>query len=394
MKNKLLLFALLSALVCGLFSCSQPPKATSPLTAALDSLKAHYAPDRRVAIFDVTCVQQGSVVILRGEVDNPKAKEDAMYLVHQKLGGQTIDSVKVLPDPQLGDKRFGIVSVSVGNVRNNPRHQAEMGTQAMMGMAVKLLSKRGGWYHVQLPDNYIGWLEDASMKVTTDAGVESWKAAPKVIVTSIFTFVREHPNASSTPVSDAVAGVLLRQSGSSGAWIAVEIPDGRKGYIEKSCVDEYSHWKKTRRLTPENVEATAKSLIGVPYLWGGTSPKGMDCSGFTKTVFRLNGLELARDADQQAGGGEVVEKGNDFENLKKGDLLFFGRRANAEKPENISHVGIYLGKKEFIHTPGGAGVKIQSLDPAAPNYNEFELKRFVRARRYIGTKQVAEVQKE
>ena len=394
MKIKIVYFVLLAALLCGLFSCSQPPKATSPLTAAIDSLKAHYAPDHRVAVFDVTCVQQGSVLILRGEVDNPKAKEDVMNLVHKSLGGQTIDSLKVLPDPQLGGKRFGIVSVSVGNVRTNPRHSAELGTQAMMGMVVKLLKKHGGWFYVQLPDRYLGWLEESAMKVTTEEGVESWKSATKVIATPVFTFVREHPSSSSQPVSDAVAGVLLKQLNSAGLWIAVELPDGRKGYIERSSVDEYGHWKKTRKLTPENVEATAKSLIGIPYLWGGTSPKGMDCSGFTKTVFRLNGLELARDADQQAAGGEVVEKGSDFENLKKGDLLFFGRKATAEKPEDISHVGIYLGKKEFIHTPGGAGVKLNSFDASAPNYTEAQLRRFVRARRYIGLQPVPEVPRQ
>ena len=262
-----------------------------------------------------------------------------------------------------------------------------------MGMAVRLLKKHGGWYYVQLPDEYLGWLEESSMKITNEKGIEAWKSAPKVIVTSYFTFVREHPTSTAQPVSDAVAGMLVKQLDAAGQWMAVELPDGRKGYIEKSCVDEYTHWRKTRKMTPEHIEATARSLIGIPYLWGGTSPKGMDCSGFTKTVFRLNGLELRRDANQQATEGDAVERGDDFQGLKKGDLLFFGRKATAEKPENISHVGIYLGKKEFIHTPGGAGVKINSFDPSAPHYNEFELRRFVRARRYIGQQTVPEVQK-
>jgi cell wall-associated NlpC family hydrolase len=314
-----------------------------------------------------------------------------MTLVQSKFAGQILDSLKVLPDPRLGEYRYGIVTVSVGNVRTNPRHQAEMGTQAMMGMVAKLLKKHGGWYYVQLPDDYLGWLEESAMKVTNEAGVESWKSAKKVIVTSIFTFVRERSSDTSRPVSDAVAGVLLKQSTNSDRWVAVELPDGRKGFIEQSCVDEFGHWKRTRHLTPENVEATAKSMMGIPYLWGGTSPKGMDCSGFTKTVFRLNGLELARDADEQAARGEAVDQGSDFEKLKKGDLLFFGRKATVTNPENISHVGIYLGKKEFIHTPGGAGVKLNSFDPSASNYNESELKRFVRARRYIGVQSVPEV---
>ncbi len=103
------------------------------------------------------------------------------------------------------------------------------------------------------------------------------------------------------------------------------------------------------------------------------------------------GLELNRDADQQATGGEEVKVGENFENLKKGDLLFFGRRGTSDRPEHITHVGIYLEKLEFINTPGGSWVKFNSFDPSAPDYSEPLRKSFVRARRYIGVAQVPEV---
>lgn len=375
-------------------ACAQSQKAESPASVALDSLRARYAPDKRVAVFDVTYARQGSIAIARGEVDDQKAKEDALSTLHTILGGQVIDSIKVLPDQQLGEKRFGIVAASVGNVRTQPRHSAELATQVLMGTAVKLLKKQGGHYTVQMPDHYIGWLEEAAMKVTTAAGVEEWNAAQKVIVTTYFTMVREKPDPTSMPVSDAVAGVLMKRVGASGKWDAVELPDGRTGYIEKSNVEDFKSWKKSRTLNAENVEKTAKMFIGIPYLWGGTSTKGMDCSGFTKTVYRLNGLELYRDADQQAGAGDEVKPGENFENLKKGDLLFFGRKGAADKPERISHVAIFLEKQEFIHTPGGSWVKFNSFDPAAPNYSESLRKSFVRARRYVGTSQIPEVPKK
>jgi gamma-D-glutamyl-L-lysine dipeptidyl-peptidase len=391
MKTTNFLSLLLSGVASAFVCCSPTQKTETPNVLALDSLKAHYAPDHRVAVFDVSCAQQGSVGIARGDVDNPKAKDDALAAVRKALGGEVIDSIRVLPDPQLGDKLFGIVAVSVGNVRSNPRHSAELATQAMMGTVAKLLKKQGGWYFVQLPDKYLGWLEDAAMKVTNAAGVESWKAAPKVIVTNYFAIIREQPTATALPVRDAVAGALMKQLRVSGQWAAVELPDGRAGYIEKSNVDEYGRWKNTRKLTAENIEKTAKMFLGVPYLWGGTSPKGMDCSGFTKTVYRLNGLELSRDADQQAEGGDDVKAGQSFENLKKGDLLFFGRKGTQEKPEHITHVGIYLEKLEFINTPGGSWVKFNSFDPSASNYSDYMRRNFVRARRYIGTAQVPEV---
>jgi hypothetical protein len=203
-------------------------------------------------------------------------------------------------------------------------------------------------------------------------------------MTAYFGVVRSKPDTLSLPVSDAIPGVLFKDGGLRGAWRAVETPDGRKGFIQRRLVAGYDKWKATRKLTASNVELTAKRFIGVPYLWGGTSPKGMDCSGFTKTVFRLNGMELNRDANQQATMGWEIAAGEDFKALTKGDLLFFGQKATAERPERITHVAIYLKDREFIHTPGGAGVRIDSFEPGKPNFNEGLLKSFVRTRRVIG----------
>jgi cell wall-associated NlpC family hydrolase len=391
MKPKSVFFGTLVGILLLFASCERAVKTESPATAVLDSLRARYAPDGRVAVFDLTCMRQGSVAVVKGDVDNPAAREDALTTVRKLLGGEVLDSIRVLPDAQLGDKKFGIVAVSVGNVRTRPRNSAELCSQAMMGMVAKLLKRQGGWYFIQLPDRYMGWLEDDAMRITNEAGVEAWRNAPKVIMTAYFTMIREQPSNNSLPVRDAVAGVLMKQVGASGSWVAVELPDGRAGYVEKSNVEEYGRWKKSRKLTSENIEKTAKMFLGVPYLWGGTSPKGMDCSGFTKTVFRLNGLELSRDADQQAGAGDDVVPGKEFENLKKGDLLFFGRKASMERPERITHVGIYLEKREFIHTPGGSWVKFNSFDPASTDYSESLRKSFVRARRYIGSAKLPEV---
>ena len=114
----------------------------------------------------------------------------------------------------------------------------------------------------------------------------------------------------------------------------------------------------------ERLIAVARSYLGIPYLWGAASTKAFDCSGFTQTVYRMNNITLPRDASQQVSAGQTVEPGREFENLKPGDLLFFGRN-----PERITHVAMYLGDRLYIHSAGS--VHIRSLDPEHPLFNEY-----------------------
>ena len=372
-------------------SCAPVDEQDAMVKATVQSLKAQYAPDRRVAVFDIKWERYGNLLAVKGEVDNPKAKEELLAALKTAGLGDLLDSIKVLPDPELGANLYGIVTISVANVRSSPGQAEELSTQVMMGMVVKLLKKRGGWYYVQSHDKYLGWLEDDAFHMTTTEGVDAWTAAHKVITTSHFALIRQRPDVRALPVSDAVAGVMMQTKGTRAGWVEVAFPDGRSGFIEQSNVEDYTRWRASRRLTPQNVENVAKMFTGVPYLWGGTSPKGMDCSGFTKTVYRLNGFELGRDANQQAEMGEEVAVGEEFDNLSKGDLVFFGRKASADRPERITHVGIYLANNEFIHAPGGASIRVNSFNPAAPHYREGLRNSFVRARRIIGAAQVPEV---
>ena len=93
---------------------------------------------------------------------------------------------------------------------------------------------------------------------------------------------------------------------------------------------------------------TAKKFNGIPYLWGGFSSKAIDCSGFTSNIYFLNGIILQRDASQQIKFGKEITSNYEYTNLLKGDLLFFGRKANDSVPEKVIHVGMYIGDSEFI----------------------------------------------
>ena len=395
MIKNLVALAIGSILLLSCFSSCSPDRQArvddSTLKQAVETTKDKYCPDHRIAVFDVTWERHGEQIILKGEVDNEEAKNALMYAVAKEPPNQILDSIAVLPDSSLGEKKFGIVTLSVGNVRGRPGEAEELTTQALMGMVVKLLKLRHGYYYVQMHDKYLGWLESRSVCTATSKEVHAWTSAPKVIVTALWGMVRERPSSTALPVCDVVAACLLERLGESGQWTAVRLPDGRKGFIERSIVQDYETWKHTRKLNGDNIARVAKSMLGIPYLWGGTSPKGMDCSGFTKTVFRLNGLELQRDADQQATMGDPVASTEHLKLLQRGDLLFFGQKANGTTPERITHVGIYLDNQEFIHCSGS--VRLSSFDPQSPRFDERTTRRFVRARRVLSETSVAEVSK-
>lgn len=357
---------------------------TSPMIEQLlREARTQLAPDRRTAVFDVTYALQGNDVILHGEILGDQRKADFLAFFRGKTSYTVLDSLKTLPDSSVGDKPVAIVSVSVSNLRKEPDHAAELGTQALLGTPVRVLKKHRGWWYVQTPDEYLGWTDDLMVRMDA-AEYSAWQEKPRVIVTEAFGFTHASPAGSSQVVSDVVAGDLLVLDKIAGGWYQVLYPDGRKAFLPMTAAQPYDRWLAKAHDTPQSIIATAKQYTGIPYLWGGTSSKGFDCSGFTKTVYFLNGVMLPRDADQQAAVGVPVATDTGFSTLQPGDLLFFGRRGTAEKPERITHVGISLGRAQFIHAPGGGGVTTNSLSPEDLDFSRHRSDTFVRARRIIG----------
>lgn len=353
-----------------------------------EEVRTQFVPDRRVAIFDVAYRMDGSKLVLKGATTSAEAK--ATLVSKLTASGYDIqDSLRVLPDAvELENNTYAIVNLSVCNLRRAGDFSSEMITQALLGMPVRIL-EHTGWYRIQLPDNYIGWVHRAGITPMTKEEYNAWNQAEKVIVTSHYGFTYEKPNVNAQTVSDVVAGDRLKWVGTEGNFYKVAYPDGRVAYISRTLSALEKEWRKGVKQDAESIIATAKTLLGVPYLWAGTSSKGMDCSGLVRTVLYMHDIIIPRDASQQAYIGQHIDIAPDFANLELGDLIFFGRKATADQKERVVHVGIYLGNKMFIHSQGD--VRINSFDPNAPQYDEYNLNRLLFATRVlpgIGTPQI------
>jgi len=292
-----------------------------------------------------------------------------------------VDSIQLLPGKEMQGSKNGLINNSVSNLRSNPKHSAELATQATLGTPVKIYKKEGDWLFIQTPDKYLSWVDSGGIVSLTDEAMKSWKTKDKIIYTKTYGHSYSEPDSKSQVVTDLVAGGVLEFLNEQNEYYAIKYPDGRIAYVNKGEAQPYAQWITAMNPSGESLIETSKTLMGVPYLWGGTSTKGMDCSGFTKTIYFLNGMVIPRDASQQVHTGKQIDEHKNFENLEKGDLLFFGRKATDSTKERVVHVGMWIGNNEFIHASNR--VRISSVDRSAENFDEFNLNRYLRSKRIL-----------
>jgi cell wall-associated NlpC family hydrolase len=237
-------------------------------------------------------------------------------------------------------------------------------SQALFGQPVTVLAQRGTWSRVVLPgqpspkaaQGYPGWIPTAQLVQSPPPDPHGGTPVPterEAVVVRRSAWA--HANATLTSrVLRLSYGTRLPVLRTTGRTVEVAAPDGRSLWVAAKRVALVAPGEPTRRPTGSAVVAEARKFLGLPYLWGGTSGFGFDCSGLTHAVYAQLGVTIPRDATPQFAVGTPVARIRD---LRKGDLVFFRTRSGA-----IHHVGIYAGRGRMIHSPRtGQPVQISSI---------------------------------
>ncbi len=267
--------------------------------------------------------------------------------------------------PVLAQNKTQVVVVPVANMYAGPTDKSAVVSQAIYGNNVTLLVSRGEWSRIQTADQYKGWVPSRHIRIVL-SGAGYATSGPTVQVTSLFANIYAEPDITKhKPVitvpfetklevasDDTDAKQPDKSQAAAEGWVHVGLPGKTNAWIQAGDIAT-----ETKTLSiPESIEL-AKRFLGFPYLWGGTSSFGFDCSGFTQMLMRERGVIMPRDADKQAAWKGVVPV--DRKDLQAGDLLFFGSSA-----KDITHTGYYIGDGQFIHdtTNGHPIVQISKLD--------------------------------
>ncbi|MFA6923975.1 MAG: C40 family peptidase [Bacteroidales bacterium] len=234
---------------------------------------------------------------------------------------------------------YGFCDLSVVAVRREPSNLSEMTTQLLFGDIFQIIKKQDEWIQVKIfYDEYEGWINQTQFKqISGETFIKLTNTSPD-LSTDLVQLI----------INDTQKTVIPILMGSSFPCLV-----NNSFHIEETkYIFEGQTADKNKFKNRNNIAETAYMYLNAPYLWGGRSPFGIDCSGFTQMVFKLNGIKLPRDANQQASIGDILSFPDE---PQQGDLAFF---ENDEK--KITHVGIILGKSQIIHASGK--VRINKID--------------------------------
>jgi cell wall-associated NlpC family hydrolase len=250
-----------------------------------------------------------------------------------------------------------IVTVPVANMYSSPTGDAAVVSQALYGSNIVVIEEKSTWAKVETSDHYSGWISLDQARPLSSSDSHYAKSGKVLQVSTLSANLYREPDVTvHRPVLtipyETQLELLTEGKGEDTGWMQVRLADNQSAWIQSGDVTS-----GTQPLSIDGSIKLARQFVGVTYTWGGRSSFGFDCSGFTQMLVRSRGINMPRDADQQAAWDGVFAI--DRKHLRAGDLLFFGISG-----DNITHTGMFIGHGQFIHdsTYGHPGVQISRLN--------------------------------
>ncbi|CAN5752239.1 C40 family peptidase [soil metagenome] len=325
------------------------PVDNAAVGALIERFRRDQLHDWRSGVFDVYPEIRRQKAVLTGQSTDGAAVVRLLEFLRDH-GVEALDEVMRLPDPSFGDSRCALVRSAVAPIYAEPRLPAPQISQLVLGMRVELLSRMGDWVRVRGEDGYIGWVHAGYVQSGSDEWAFAWeRASSGEPVVSLGAELLDDDGRTLARLPWGAR--LLRRAGSC------HLPDGRDGNIANGEVVDVHRLVDWFPHRGDSIARTARRWLGAPYLWGGVTLNGVDCSGFSQAVMWMHGIAMPRDSDLQADTAVGIELPASLGDLRAGDLLFF-----ADKGERVSHVAISLGGSLIIHSAlGNGGVSVNDL---------------------------------
>lgn len=268
---------------------------------------------------------------------------------------------------KLTGMRYAWVTTNLLDLRAQPRFNAERVSQVLFGEIVTLGARKNGYCRILIGGGYRGWADGRFLSALSDTRRAGYVRRINRILAVKTARIFDSVGKNIAP-HFLFYGTRLSVRSRRGRQARVVLPDGTARFLKAGSLCPINE-AGTRSVTGAMLVSEARKFLGVPYLWGGISPAGFDCSGFVQTVCARFGLTLPRDTREQVTVGSRRPR----KETRSGDLLFFKR-----------HVGFAIGRHRVIHaSAGGTGVRINSLRAGDRDYREDLDRDFDQTRRIV-----------
>ncbi len=297
---------------------------------AVDDIRRKWVPDGRLGVFEVSLLPKG----IAGITSSRDARDALRRLANEQ---ELVDKVQLIPDA-VGDPA-AIVTAALAPLQSEPKISAARVSEVLHGEVLDVLERREEWLRIRAPDGYIAWLPAGYVATGPADWAEDWRE--RATARSLSADILTTDGRRRLPTG---AHVALRRG-------VVELADGQRGAVAAGNIRREQELRAEARhlALPELAQ---KWYAGAPYLWGGRTEWGIDCSGLVQAVYAARDIKLPRDSDQQFGAGREVRVASDGAGYEAGDLLFFAERGR------VSHVALWAGTGRIVHSAvsrGGVG---------------------------------------